>query len=76
VQHLQRAAGGAARGTGRKIHRGERHAQPPRARLQQVPVGDDHDARGQAPARELYAQVGADARGFARRDRDQRKLVF
>ena len=39
--------------------------------LQEIAVGQHHDAGRKSPARETHAQVRADARGLAGRDGDQ-----
>jgi hypothetical protein len=74
VQHLRGAAGRLAAGAGRKIRRGERHAQAPRPLLQEIPVCHHDDAGREAPARELNAEFRPDARGLARRYRYQRRV--
>ena len=73
MQDLQRAGGEPRGPRGGVIHDIERHAQTARAFLEQTTVRHNHDACRQASARELHAQVGADARWLAGRDRDRRR---
>ena len=67
---------GSDRGSSRKIHQPERHAQTAGAALQEFPVGQHHDPSRQAPAREPNAEVRPDAGRLTRRYRNQRSFEF
>jgi hypothetical protein len=74
VVNRKRAGSGRRARAGPMIHNLERHAEQARAAREQLAVGDHHDARRQTPPREPNAQVGPDARGLARRYRNQWNL--